>query len=105
MMKRFRLYCGLSSPRRRDVTAEEYEAFLRDHVTPQFAGFTSYDAEGFWLGKAENTRVIEVMSDDDERSKVDGLAELYAELFKQDSVMVTEEQVSCSFVSPKAVAA
>jgi hypothetical protein len=100
-MKRYRLYCGLSSPKRSDITEQEYQSFLRDHVTPSFAGFTSYNAEGFWLGKSENTRIIEVLSDEDERSKVDALAELYATKFAQDCVMVTEEQVTSSFVSPR----
>lgn len=61
-----RLYCGRSIPDGSSVSDEQWNAFLREVVTPRFPdGFTVYRAGGQWREGTEITRetvmVIEIL--------------------------------------------
>jgi hypothetical protein len=98
MAQRYRIYCGLThglypSTLIRD---EEFNAFLADEVVTRFPGFTVYNTLGYWKGQPEETRVIEVLTDDSlvAYSDVYVIANLYKELFSQEAGLVTEEAIS-----------
>jgi len=89
------LFFGLSVPHRGPVTAEEWNSFLRQTVTPRFPeGFTVYDAYGqSWnpvtrsVGR-EKTKVVLIAIDDTAsvRAKIAEIADQYRGAFHQRSV-------------------
>lgn len=89
------LFFGLSVPDRGPVTAKEWNAFLRQTVTPRFPeGFTVYDAYGqSWnpvtrsVGR-EKTKVvlIAIVDTAPARAKIAEVADKYRGAFHQRSV-------------------
>lgn len=53
-----------------------------------FDGFTSYQATGFWKGKEEKSRIIEVVSKYSVKLKMLKLAKKIKKANKQEAVMV-----------------
>jgi hypothetical protein len=91
----FQMFFGRSVPNRGPVTSREWNAFLRQSVTPRFPdGFTVYDAYGQWLNPKRNaviresTKVIVIAAADtpEVRAKVAEVSENYRRLFHQQSV-------------------
>ncbi len=91
------LFFGRSIRHRGPVTAGEWNAFLRQHVTTLFPdGFTVYDGYGQWLNpktqaiSRDPTKVVVIATADtpEVHSKVAELSEAYRRLFHQESVGV-----------------
>lgn len=92
-MKRYRMYLG--STDRDGVRVPDWvlhEFF--NQAKARLENFTMFGATGVFRGDAEHTHVIEYIGDPLERPKVDTLAELYASMANQDSVLVTAEYIS-----------
>lgn len=91
-----RLYMGQATPSG-NVTEAEWQQFITETVTPRFPdGFTVLSAHGQWRGsdggiRQEETRVLEIVHDDDPQSQaqVRALAHAYKRRFSQESVLLT----------------
>lgn len=90
----------------RDVVDDiAFQGFLADIVTPRFSGFTLIEAKGYWEGNPEETRILEIVVPytfqdalQTTRETVHKVARAYAIRFKQDAVMVTEENVQFALI-------
>jgi hypothetical protein len=101
-----RLFCGRSIPGGGMVSDDDWNAFLRDVVTPQFPdGLTIWRAEGQWKGNdgalvREPVMIIEILhplSAEIDR-KIHGIAEEYRQRFHQDAVMRVTVPARMDFV-------
>lgn len=89
-----RLFFGQSIAGGMPVTAQAWNSFLAQNVTPLFpSGFTVYDARGQWRSAdegitRENTKVIEIEAEDTPltRARLEDLAAAYKKRFHQESV-------------------
>lgn len=87
------------------VDAIAFQGFLADIVTPRFPAFTLIEASGYWQGKPEQTRILEIIvplvdgaTSYKTRLTVHKIARAYAIRFRQDCVLVTEQEVESAFV-------
>ena len=104
-MKLTRIYCGLDT-NGHDVDAKEVALSLAAKYFPN--GHTVYDANGRWTGEVgvidEPTIVVEVLcsSNEIERDKHHHAVQLFAGAYKdhakQESVMVTSQEIDAWFV-------
>jgi len=79
-----------------------------EHVSPSiiarhFDGFTIVDARGYYKGKAESSKVIEILGTVDDIAKVQTLAREIREQYRQTEVWITTEEVSLLRVSIDAI--
>jgi hypothetical protein len=88
IMNTFQLYLGRNIPTGGVVTDHQLAAFLRVDVTPRFLGFTVQNALGYWKGEPEDTVILTICCDECDQPKVAEVAQLYKELFRQESVGV-----------------
>ena len=104
----FNLYFGLERGDGSEVTAEEWEAFLAEVVTPRFPdGLTVFDARGQWLDTEagrlyrEGTRVLNVLvpagDTADAMVSLSEIADLYVERFDQQVVFRTSSEACAGF--------
>jgi hypothetical protein len=99
------LYFGRSIPGGGRVTDAEWEAFLRDVVTPRFPdGLTVWDARGQWRGAdgavaREETRVVQVVHRPAAAadSALAQVAAEYRRRFRQEAVLRVRSRVEVSF--------
>jgi hypothetical protein len=88
-MSTFQLYLGRNIPNSDVVVSEDdIKNFLFDVVQPRFDGFTVQEALGFWKGTAEDTVILTISCKGCDQPKVAEVAQLYKELFRQESVGV-----------------
>lgn len=67
-----------------------------------FAGFTCYDAQGYWRGASEPTLVLEIIGDAGDLAMAKGLARLLARQLNQECVAVsTSTLASVDFLTGK----
>jgi Protein of unknown function (DUF3574) len=98
------LYFGLTHPKG-TVSEAEWQAFLRDEVTPRFPdGLTVVEADGQWrqpdgsIGR-ERTKVLLIVHDEKPATR-EALAALvirYKQLFAQESVLWETAPVCAAF--------
>ena len=102
------LFFGQTMDKRRLVTAQEWQTFLRTVVTPAFPdGFTVYDASGQWLDQKhrhlvrEKTWIIELAVANTEVAKtaVESVTAAYKRRFHQQTVGVISS-LACGNFSP-----
>jgi hypothetical protein len=79
-----------------------------EHVSPAlvgryFEGFTILDAAGFYKGKPESSKVIEVLGTAEDLDKVKALALDIREQYRQAEVWITSEPVNLLRVSIDAI--
>jgi hypothetical protein len=87
------------------VDAAQWEAFVREEVTPRFPdGLTTWAAKGQWRDARgrlvrEDTQVLALVHAGDARSlaSVDAVARAYAQRFRQESVMRVRGRVCVAF--------
>ncbi len=93
-----KMYFGRAIADGREVSAQQWEQFLSQTVTPRFPrGFTVYDAYGQWSDSrthkpaGERSKVVEVAAPDTTavHSRIAEIARLYRAAFHQQSVGVT----------------
>ena len=103
---RAEIFCGAAVPSRPDagVTEPEWRRFLSAHMTG-FPGYSVYNAAGHWNGDGrwqgeELTRVIVIYGPNNAafRAELRKIAEAYAVMFDQDSVMVGVSGAAFAFV-------
>ena len=90
-----RLFCGRNIPGGGTVSDDEWNAFVREIVTPRFPeGLTVWRAEGQWQGKdgeivREPVMIIEVLHPVGRKWDVllEEIADEYRRRFHQDAVM------------------
>jgi len=89
------LYFGSARPHGPDVTAQEWDAFVRDEIAPRFPqGFTVLEAQGQWRNAdgsvaRERSHVLQVAHPADPAAAraVDEIAARYKARFDQEAVL------------------
>ena len=102
---RYQLFMGRSGQDGEVVDDAEWDAFLRDTVTPRFPdGLTVLDAQGQWRdteGFVQRERskllVILVPPDDDWMRRIDEVSDEYQRRFMQESVLQVVDDTCVSF--------
>jgi len=100
-----RLYFGTDIPSGGHVSDEEWNAFVRDVVTPRFKeGLTILDGNGQWLGAdgqiaREHVHIIEVGSKPGPEldAALSAIAAEYKKRFKQEAVLRITAPVKMKF--------
>ena len=64
----------------------------------KFGGFTLYSAKGYWLGRRENTFIIEIISDVPRLDDIKNLATVLRDEFSQEAVLITKDQTYTEMV-------
>ena len=91
-----RLFCGRMMPDGGSVSDEEWNAFVRDVVTPRFPlGFTIWSAHGQWRDNKtgetvrEPVMIIEIVHPMTRENgvKIEEIADEYRRRFHQDAVL------------------
>lgn len=98
------LYTINATPVREDLTNDVNDGRVADY--PQFVaalftkygidGFTIYEVQGYWQGKAERSFKIEIASDTSVIVKK--VCEQLRDTFNQDAVMLTNPDNSVEFI-------
>ena len=105
VMVRTELYFGLSQKGGGVVTAQEFDAFVDEVITPRFPdGFTIVDAVGQWRDSTgniiwERSKLLIVLHDSGERAAkaIEEIRDLYKSKFGQESVMRVTSTAGVSF--------
>ena len=63
-----------------------------------FDGFTVYETTGYWQRKQEASLVIEILAEDEDRSKVKSIATTIRDFNKQECVLVQVMEIEAKFV-------
>ncbi len=83
------LYFGTSKPGGGAVTEAEWRTFVKDVITPEYPGFTEWNATGHWQGAEELTHVVQIAHPErganDER--IGRIISEYKKRFQQQSVL------------------
>lgn len=94
-MQRTELYFGQDTNVGSEVSADEWNAFVDQEITPRFpAGVTILDADGQWTSPQgvlvrEDSRLIILLhsTSHEEESKIEAIRSQYVKQFSQDAVM------------------
>jgi hypothetical protein len=78
---KYRLFIGWNNE-----TKELESEKIHNITSKYFDGFTSILAQGFWKGTAEDTRILEIMTD--QRTAVYNLTDELKRELKQESIML-----------------
>ncbi len=81
------LYFGTSRPNG-VVSDAEWKAFVAEVITPEYPGFTEWNATGHWRGTEEATHVVQIAHLSRRRNdeSVIRIIDQYKRRFQQDSV-------------------
>ena len=102
LMTQTKLFFGFNNAEgtARTVSDEAWEEFVVKVVTPRFLGFTVFKTQGYWRGRAEESRVVEILwstgSKADQES-IETIREAYRSIFNQTSVLRVDDTVGVSF--------
>jgi hypothetical protein len=81
------LYFGTAKPDGSVVSVADWQQFLRDTVTPRFAGFTHWEAHGSWKGTEEETHVLVIVHPPGHEGAIQHIIDEYKKRFAQESVL------------------
>jgi hypothetical protein len=104
-MLRTELYFGMSRRDGSEISEDEWQAFVRDEITPRFPdGLTVLSARGQWRDASgsvhrESSRVLVLIHQRgaEADSNIERIRKIYCERFAQDSVMRIDSPVRASF--------
>lgn len=104
-MQQTTLYYGLTRQGGKAITAQEWQQYVDNDVTPRFRdGLTTFDAQGQWLGSngkvsKEPSKALMLIHSVDAQSdaKIDALRDIYKSRFAQESVMRVDQPVCVQF--------
>ncbi|SCC42909.1 DUF3574 domain-containing protein [Kosakonia oryziphila] len=104
-MQQTTLYYGLTRQGGKLITAQEWQQYVDNDVTPRFRdGLTTFDAQGQWLGSngkvtKEPSKALMLIHSVDAQTnaKIDTLREIYKSHFAQESVMRVDQPVCVQF--------
>jgi hypothetical protein len=85
---RLRLFFGLSKPDGTAVSLSDWESFQNNVIAKQFDGFNIVDSIGFYKGQPEPSKILTLILNKTEIRKAEKIAQIYAERFDQESVMM-----------------
>ena len=100
------LFLGLSKPGGGQVSAAQFDAFVKAEVVPRFPeGFSVLDGKGFWLDGgtkrtiSERSKVIVRLHPPDEAADaaIDAIAGAYKTRFAQEAVLRVDKAVCARF--------
>lgn len=98
---RLRLYFGMSLPTGGAVSLADWNVFQKDYISQYFDGFNVVDSVGYYKGQPERSKIVTVIVKSEDIPKAKTLASIYAEKFKQDSVMLVKVPVlEWDFIGP-----
>ncbi len=89
----YKLYFGLSKPGGGAVSSKEWEQFQNETITKYFDGFNVADTVGFYKGESETSKVVTIISNQPELYNIRSLAKEYNSKFKQESVMMIQQEL------------
>ena len=104
VVARFEMFFGLDHADGRSVSAEEWDGFLSDTITPRFpAGLSVLDVKGQWqrpdgVIERENTKLVMVVKPppvSDGMKLVNEISQEYQQRFDQDPVFRTVSENKC----------
>jgi hypothetical protein len=81
------LYFGTAKPDGGVVSESDWQQFLRDSVTPRFAGFTHWEAHGSWKATSEETHVLVIIHPPGQEAAIRQIIDEYKRRFAQESVL------------------
>lgn len=102
---RTELFFGLSRPNGADVTADEFEQFLKDEVSVRFpAGFTIIESKGQWREesgriRSEPSRILVLIHPRDASAdrKIEEIRSAFKTRYQQEAILRTDEWQGVSF--------
>ncbi|MFT4926586.1 MAG: hypothetical protein ACI8WB_002684 [Phenylobacterium sp.] len=87
------LYFGLSLPTGGGVSLLQWNQFERNVLAKTFEGFNVVDSTGYYQGKPERSKIVTLIINQSDMTKVNKVARQYATKFEQDSVMMVKIRV------------
>ena len=78
------LTLGRNKPTGGYVTDLDWQMYCQEVLDANFDGYTIQDATGTWKSDLEDTKIVSI--DTGNRDKIEGVAQLYKEMFDQDAV-------------------
>ena len=104
-MLRTELYFGMGRSDGSEISEDQWEAFVRDEITPRFPdGLTVLSARGQWRDAGgsihrESSRVLVLLHERSAEadSNIERIRMIYCERFAQDSVLRIDSPVRVSF--------
>ena len=101
-MKRIEITMGRNIPNNGKVSDQMMNDFIKSDIMPFFDYGTFIDAEGFWKGEFEQTKIFYNECADAEVSelmpKFEAVADSYKRAFRQDAVMISTVETVYEFV-------
>ena len=79
----YHLTLGRNTPTGR-VSDLDWQMYCQEVLDANFDGYTIQDATGTWKSDLEDTKIVSI--DTGNRDKIEGVAQLYKEMFDQDAV-------------------
>ena len=86
-MTRYRIYTELKK-----------KECLIEYLASRLEGYTVFYCDGYWLGSREDSLVIEYIAGRMGRVEVDNIAHWIKEHNNQQSVLVTQEEVTVDYI-------
>lgn len=80
-MKLYRIY-----------TEDKNRSVVQAIVAEHFKGVTFFTGQGLWEGTIEDSLIIEILADEDEKT-IDFVAKRIKHINRQDAVLVTSQEV------------
>lgn len=81
------------------VNDEAWNWFVARYIGKEYEGFTVETAIGYWKGAQEQSRVVILVADKPDDSKIGRIIEAYVKLFCQDAVLRVDKVMEFKFVS------
>lgn len=95
------LFFSLSKPQGGAISLHDWEQFERGTLSSTFNSFTVVNATGFHQRQIEHNKLVMIVIDDADMPKVEWVAQIYAQHFGQNSVMMLKTPViGRQFISP-----
>ncbi len=87
------LYFGTAKADGLAVSESDWQQFLRDEVTPRFAGFTHWEAHGSWKNQPEETHILQIVHVPGREAEIAAIIEAYKKRFAQEAVLQVRSDV------------
>jgi predicted PolB exonuclease-like 3'-5' exonuclease len=101
----YSLYFGRNIPTEKqsivgskNVTNKMWKSFKNSVLDKYFEGYTIQDATGVWKGDTELTKIVTIVSFEDDLWKIQKITESYRVAFQQDCVMVVRQEAKVDFM-------
>ena len=75
------------------VTDAEWQQFLTEVVNPRFPGYTHWKAQGVWMGRTEDTRVLLIVHDQGQEAAIQAIIDQGKVRLDQQEIFQVREDV------------